>query len=318
MTEQWLSVIALLLPLGAAIAEWLLGPPKAWHPLYYFQLLANALSRRVNRAENGLKQQQLAGSLAMWLLLGVILLTYWGLSVLADIPLLLDAVSLFFLLTWRPIMRDLKQVSEKLQRGQEPIARMQLANWVLRDTHQLSQAQVTAAASESLIIRLAHGWFATLFWYAILGVYGALIYRVIELLHQTWNRKLADYRQFGKSSDQMHQLLCYLPDLLLAWLMCLIGSPAKNWHQYQLGFRWPRTPSGRLIGITSSWLNAQLGGQRYYQGQVSSFALFGPKNQVALTNDFKHLCTRCYLVAGYFLTLVIYPILLCRYIIIGL
>ncbi|CAG9295708.1 cobalamin biosynthesis protein CobD/CbiB [Celerinatantimonas diazotrophica] len=318
MNEQWLSVIALLLPIGAAIAEWLLGLPRLWHPLYYFQIVANALSNRVNRAENGPKQQQLAGSMAMWLLLAVILLTYWGLSVLADMPLLLDGISLFLLLTWRPLMHDLKQVSEKLQKGQLPLARLQLAHWVLRDTHQLSQAQITAAASESLIIRLAHGWFATLFWYALFGIYGALTYRIIELLHQTWNRKLADYQQFGKSSDQIHHLLAYVPDLLLAWLMCLIGSPGKNWHQYQLGFRWPRTPSGRLIGITASWLNAQLGGQRYYQGLIRSFALFGAKNQVTLTSDFKHLCIRCYLVAGYYLVLVIYPILLCRYIIIGL
>ncbi|MFM2477587.1 cobalamin biosynthesis protein [Celerinatantimonas sp. MCCC 1A17872] len=318
MNEQWLSVVALFLPIGAAVAEWLLGPSQAWHPLHYFQVFAKALSARVNRAENGLKQQQLAGSIAMWLLIAVILLIYWGLSVLADMPLLLDIVILFFLLTWRPVMHDLKQVSEKLQNGQEPLARMQLANWVLRDTHQLSQAQITAAASESLIIRLAHGWFATLFWYALLGIYGALFYRIIELLHQTWSRKIADYQQFGKSADQLHQLLCYLPDLLLAWLMCLIGSPGKNWRQYQLGFRWPRTPSGRLIGVTSSWLNAQLGGQRYYQGLVSSFALFGPKNQAALTSDFKQLCIRCYLVAGYYLVLVVYPLLLCRYIITGL
>ncbi|MFM2486588.1 cobalamin biosynthesis protein CobD/CbiB [Celerinatantimonas yamalensis] len=317
MNEQWLSVVVVLLPLFAISAEWLIGLPGYWHPLYYFRLIAELIAQRVNRPENGVSQQRLAGHLSLLLMVSLPVITYWGLSVLADMPLLLNGVLLFFLLCWRPVMRDLKQTVAKLADQQEPLARIQLSAWVLRDTHQLQQAQITAAASESLILNLAHSWFGVLFWYALGGVYGALVYRLIDILHQCWNRKKPTFGHFGQPVDIIHQWLCWLPDQLISLLMCCFGAMGKNWQQRRLGFRWKRTSSGQLVGICACWLNAELGGQRFYQGKACSSALFGPINHPPLARDFSLLCQRCYFVACCFLLWVVYPILLCRYLVFG-
>lgn len=317
MSDFWLSVGLLLIPLIAVLAEWGIGLPGHWHPLSYYRQLGQILAKRVNRAENGPAQQRQAGALALLILVGLPIAAYWGLSVLADAPLLLDGVLLFFLLSWRPIIHDLTQVMDKMSQQQTASARLQLSNWTLRDTHQLSQNGIGQATGEALILNLAHGWFAVLFWYALLGPAGALAYRLIDLLHQCWNRKYPEFNQFGRPVDSFHRILCWLPDQLLAWLMCIFGNMRQNIAYKNQGFRWIRASSGQLIGITASWMNAELGGQRFYQGMTASYPLFGPKHKPPLAHDFRILRFRCFLTGLNYLIFIIYPILLCRYLIIG-
>lgn len=318
MNTTWLSAGLLALPLVAVLLEWLISLPGHWHPLYYYRQIATAIARRVNRPENGAKQQRLAGTLAMILLVGVPLISYWGFSVLADSPLLLQGLLLIFLLYGRPIDHDLKWVMKEIGDSQVTSARLRLSQWVLRDTHKLEQAQLVSAASESLVINLAQGWFGVLFWYALLGPYAALAYRLIEQLHWSWNPKLERYRHFSRRVSQLHQCLSYLPKQIMGLLMTLFGKIGQNIAARKLGFRWPVPSSGQLIGTASAWLNAELGGQRYYQGIAASFPLFGPKRKPPLIADFRLLRGRCYLVALNYLIFIIYPLLLIHYLVIGI
>lgn len=318
MSEQWLSVVLLMMPFGVILADWLFGLPNRCHPLNYLDQLARALAARVNKPENGPAQQRLAGRLMAYMFIGALLISYWGFSTLADIPLFLQALALFILLDWRALFSDLHQVTDRLAKHQEPLARLQLSHRVLRDTHQLTPVQMTQAASESLILNLAHHWFATLFWYALMGIYGALAYRLIAMLAQSWNRKLDTYRQFGQGVDTLKHMLCWPSDLLLALLMCCVGNFHENYRAYQQGFRWPRLHSGRLLAVSASWVNSELGGQRSYHGDIHSFALLGKKNHPILFHDFKLLTQRCYIIAIFYLLLVFYPLLLCRYLFLGL
>ncbi|MFM2482135.1 cobalamin biosynthesis protein [Celerinatantimonas sp. YJH-8] len=318
MNAEWLSVALLILPVFVVLLEWGIGFTGHLNPLYYYQHIAIFIAKRVNRLENGVSQQQLAGLLAMLLLVGVPLAAYWGLSVLADIPLLLEATLLFLLLGWRTIMHDMNLVMNELTSRQSTKARLRLSHWVLRDTHQLEQQQMVSAASESLVLNLAQGWFGVLFWYALLGPYAALCYRLIEQLHWSWNPKLARYQAFGLRASQCHQLLSYLPKQIVGLLMCLFGRVGHNFTLRRQGFRWPQTSSGQLIGITASWLASELGGQRHYEGLPASYPLFGPRRKPPLVSDFRVLRLRCYLTACNYLIFIIYPLLIVRYVISGI
>ena len=118
-----------------------------------------------------------------------------------------------------------------------------------------------------------------------MGIWAAIIYRVIQLMAHNWNSKLAINRHFGRPaafllnlfSAPVHIILgCTLRSLQRATSpLANLNKQANQWHHFSSGFL--------LSGFAYS-LAIQLGGPRKYQGAMHRFSQLG-HTQLAQRDD---------------------------------
>ena len=137
--------------LGGWLSDRLLGDPEGWpHPIVWFGKAISAGEKELNKgSERVLK----GGILAVVLILGVYLICEWILSwawiIHPQFSGLLTAVGVFYCLSGKTLIKEVKAVFEAVDRSTEE-GRRQVARIVGRDTSNLSPQEIRAAALETL------------------------------------------------------------------------------------------------------------------------------------------------------------------------
>jgi adenosylcobinamide-phosphate synthase len=200
------------------------GEPPAWaHPvvgmgryLGVFKLtrlppalgfIAGALAWLVGAA--------LVAFIALWLEGWVLLaLQPWASPLRLAGAALLIGLLLKPLLAWRMLADEAMAVEAALAESLEA-GRARLARLVSRDTSALSETEVREAAIETLAENLNDSVVAPLFWFAILGLPGAAVYRFANTADAMWGYR--DEREWcGKWAARADDLLSWLPARLTA------------------------------------------------------------------------------------------------------
>ena len=173
--------VGLILLLAVAIDLGLGDPPTALHPTGWMGQFIG-LCRRLAPKRGALVQFTYGGLLV---LLGAALFAlpvWWGLTQLRMwneiVFVLAAAVILKTTFTLRGLVRAARQAQAALDADELPEAR-RLVAWhlVSRDTRTLDQPHVISATVESVAENLADSLVAPLFFFALFGVPGALVYR---------------------------------------------------------------------------------------------------------------------------------------------
>jgi adenosylcobinamide-phosphate synthase len=217
---------ALALALAVAWDRWLGESRDAWHPVAW---LGRAV-RSVGRSLRGLHAAPafiggaLAWSICALLLGGAAWLLEtrarsWPLWVAA--PVL--AVALKPCFAWRMLSDEVRSVGVALDSGLEA-GRERLSRLVSRDVTRLDEAMVRESAIETLAENLNDSLIAPLFWFALLGLPGAVVYRVANTLDAMWGYRGA-WEWAGKWSARADDVLSWLPARLTAVL--LLPQPAS-------------------------------------------------------------------------------------------
>lgn len=239
--------------LALLVDRWLGEPPARWHPVVWMGAYLGWIGRHIapqrTRAGRGPDITRfvlgtLAWSvgaiviavLAWWLQQG--LLAWHALAAVALLGLLLKP-----LLAWRMLRDEVQAVEAALQSSLES-GRAQLARLVSRDVGALDEHQVRESAIESLAENLNDSVVAPLFWFALLGLPGAALYRYANTADAMWGyrglRAGRDWTWAGKWAARADDVLSWLPARLTALLLALVrgGLPTRAlWAQA------PRTPS---------------------------------------------------------------------------
>ncbi len=169
-----------------------------------------------------------------------------------------------------------------------------MAAIVGRDTRQLDEAGVVRAAVESVAESTVDGVTAPLFFAAIAGPMGAMVYRAINTLDSMFGHQDDRYRQFGWAAARIDDLANYLPARLTAPLICLAAAmlrmgmtivyPAHSVCRCQRhtecagytaslrilardGRKHASPNSGLAEAAMAGALGVQLGGTNYYDGE---------------------------------------------------
>ena len=167
--------------LGGWLSDRLLGDPEGWpHPIVWFGKAISAGEKALNKgSERVLK----GGILAVVLILGVYLICEWILSwawiIHPQFSGLLTAVGVFYCLSGKTLIKEVKAVFEAVDRSTEE-GRRQVARIVGRDTSNLSPQEIRAAALETLSENLSDGVIAPMFWFALLGLPGMMAYKMVN------------------------------------------------------------------------------------------------------------------------------------------
>jgi adenosylcobinamide-phosphate synthase len=162
-----------------------------------------------------------AGALAFWA--QGLILTHVH-SLLAAIPL---AIALKCMLSWRMLRSEVDAVEAALQQSLQA-GRERLSWLVSRDTANLSEIQVRESAIESLAENLNDSVVAPIFWFVLLGLPGAAVYRFANTADAMWGYrgvyKGQNWEWAGKWAARADDVLSWLPARLTAALIWLVAG----------------------------------------------------------------------------------------------
>jgi adenosylcobinamide-phosphate synthase len=256
----WPALVLALALLLAWILDTVFGdPPDAMHPLAWLAKLLWPLGCRIRVLDQPLSFW--GGALAWWVIAGGLgTLAWWvqwrllALSPWWSVPLL--AVLLKPMLGWRRLRDELLAVEEAMDAGLEP-ARERLAHLVHRDLSELNEEALRETAIETLAEHLNDAVIAPLFWYALFGLPGAVVYRCASAMDAMWGYR-GVWEWAGKWAARADHVLSWLPARLTA-LSLFPAWRSATWRSLkrQAG-RTPSPNQGWTLGAMALRLGVRL------------------------------------------------------------
>lgn len=290
------------------VLDRLIGDPLNWpHPVKWIGSSISQLTKRLNkggmRTGKGVLLWFVICSttfiLAIWLVsLSYRLHIFVGISV--------EALLIAAGLAQKSLQDAAMLVYEPLQSGDLTEAREKLSWIVGRETQALDSSGISRAAIETVSENTSDGVTAPLFWAFLLGAPGLWLYKAANTLDSMVGYQDERYRQFGKFSARMDDLLNIIPSRLTGIFILLFtpnegGLPLtkrfSGW--WQDAKRHVSPNSGYLEAATAWQLNIRLGGKNKYRGVVSNRATLGP-SVVAEASHIRSACKQMRVVSFVF------------------
>jgi adenosylcobinamide-phosphate synthase len=162
---------------------------------------------------------------------------------------------LFPLFSFRFLLTEVSGVESAIQRGLDE-GRQKLSMLVSRDVSNLSESEVREAAMETLAENLTDSVVAPLFWFALLGLPGAAIYRFANTADAMWGYR-GDMEWKGKWAARADDALNWIPARLTCLLIWMGGFDLR-----MLPKEAAKTPSpngGWTMGAMALALGVRLG-----------------------------------------------------------
>lgn len=252
-----------LAALAAVLVDRLFGEPRRWHPLVGFGRLAGWLEGRLNR-------RRLPAGIVAWLLAVApwVALAGW---LRPFAPFAVDVALLYFALGARSLAEHAEAVARPLRQGRLDEARQRVGWMVSRDTAELDESGVAKAGMESVLENGNDAIFGTLFWFALLGGPGALLFRLANTLDAMWGYRTERYNLFGRPAARIDDALNWLPARLTALTYALLGRTGNAlacWRQQAAG--WESPNAGPVMAAGAGSLGVQCGGEAIYHGRLES------------------------------------------------
>ena len=187
------------------------------------------------------------------------------------------------LFAWRMLRREVQAVETALQTSLE-VGRARLAMLVSRDTAALTEVQVRESAIETLAENLNDSVIAPIFWFVLLGLPGAAVYRFANTADAMWgykgtrivNGKGRNWEWAGKWAARADDVLSWLPARLTAGLLWLVSGfqISAFWSRLWLEARKTPSPnSGWPMSAMALVLNIQLSKTDVYTLNASGNAV---------------------------------------------
>jgi adenosylcobinamide-phosphate synthase len=245
------------------LLDHLVGEPRSAHPLVAFGRMAAWIEQRTYATRRS------SGVLA-WLFAVVpgVLLLYAVQYVLPTwIAWCIAVIVLYASLGLRSLGEHARPVAEALAADDLDRARSAVGRMVSRDTAMLNTQQVAAAATESVLENGNDAVFGALFWFALLGAPGALLYRLANTLDAMWGYRTPRYERFGWAAARIDDVLNFLPARLTAFTYALCGrfeGALRCWHVQAP--QWDSPNAGPVMAAGAGALGVKLGGAAPYHG----------------------------------------------------
>lgn len=246
--------------LAAAVLDRLLGEPRRFHPLIGFGNLAGRVEKLLNR-------RNLPAGLLAWTLV-VLPFVALAFALRPFAPFAIDVALLYFALGSRSLAEHAEAVARPLREGRLDEARQRVGWMVSRDTAQLDESGVAKAGMESVLENGNDAIFGALFWFALLGGPGALLFRLANTLDAMWGYRTERFNLFGRPAARLDDALNWLPARLTALTYALLGQTRQAvqcWRTQAGG--WESPNAGPVMSAGAGSLGVQLGGAAIYHGQ---------------------------------------------------
>ena len=273
-TSEFGGVFAIALLIAFAIDHFFGEPSARLHPVvwmgnYLNWATANVLPKPATDENVPDYPSFLAGA-GVWIAVAaLILIVFSGLQwAVLQLPAVWAAIALALLLkpmfAWRMLRLEVQAVETALQDSLEA-GRARLSLLVSRDTTALTEVQVRESAIETLAENLNDSVIAPIFWFVLLGLPGAAVYRFANTADAMWGYKGVyrgrNWEWAGKWAARADDVLSWLPARITAALLWLVSGfkVTSFWSRLrQEAAKTPSPNSGWPMAAMALLLNIQL------------------------------------------------------------
>ena len=266
------AAIALAILVALAVDRWAGEPPARWHPVVW---MGHYLGRAGTWVQRGALQDPSHRDLkAFWLgalvwitgaaivfvvsgcLQGLLAHQSWWLCGLA-LGLLLKPM-----LAWSLLRSEVQAVEAAL--GQGLAAGRERLRWLVsRDVSALSETQVRESAIETLAENLNDSVVAPLFWFVLLGLPGAALFRFANTADAMWGYPGvydgANWQWAGKWAARADDVLGWVPARITALLLAMAAGGMSLAQLRNEAARTPSPNSGWPMAAMALGLDVRLG-----------------------------------------------------------
>jgi adenosylcobinamide-phosphate synthase len=256
--------LAIAVPLDLAIGD----PVYRWHPI---RLIGHGL-RSIENLLRSVGADGYGGGIALFAML-----TFVALAVVAGAMLVSLALSVWvawilhvFLLYSLLALGDLVHHVWRVERASDlSAARAAVGQLVDRDTDRMDAAACRRASIESLSENLTDGFVSALFWYALLGIPGLVLFKVVSTMDSMVGFKTPQYLRFGWCGARLDDVMNYLP-ARLTWLLIVLVAAVLPTCSARKAFVIGLSQSALFPSPNSGWSEAATAGaiQRRLVGPV--------------------------------------------------
>jgi adenosylcobinamide-phosphate synthase len=147
---------------------------------------------------------------------------------------------------------------------------------VSRQTEKMTAVDVRKATIESVLENGADAVFAPIFWFAVAGPAGAVLYRLSNTLDAMWGYKNQRYIYFGWAAARFDDVLNWIPARLTASSYALVGQTKKAIDCWKNQAHLLDSPNaGPVMTAGAGALQLKLGGAAWYHGDLKDKIYFG-------------------------------------------
>lgn len=168
-----------------------------------------------------------------------------------------SVIVLYFCLGFRQFGFAVADVARPLRQGDLARAQGKLATWRPGAAQSMNENEVARSGIEQVLLLALTRLFGVLFWFAVLGVFGALFYRLSGVCRDRWQAEPS----FCAFPRQLAYYLDWLPARLVAFSFAIVGNfeDAVYCWRNQAG-AWGGRNEGVLLAAGAGALGVRLGG----------------------------------------------------------
>jgi adenosylcobinamide-phosphate synthase len=257
---------------AAVVLDLLLGDPVyATHPVRLIGKSLAGIEKLLRRS----KLDGYLGGITLFLLLALIWCGGLSLLVLALghwgrwAGLAVQAFLLYSLIALRDLLRHGWAVELRARGGSLPDTHCEISKLVGRDTERMDLAACRRAAIESLSENLTDGFVSPIFWYAVAGLPGILLFKVVSTMDSMVGYKSPQYLRFGWCGARLDDVMNWLP-ARITWLLIALCASVMPGYSGAKALRIGWRQHALLPGPNSGWSEATAAGalQRRLVGPV--------------------------------------------------
>ena len=229
--------------------------------------------------------------------LGLLIVHLFLVATQPVLAFLLGIGVLYLTMGFRQFSHFFTDIQTALRSGELDVARRLLAQWRGVSGERLTTSEVARLSIEHALLASHRHVFAPLFWFAVLGPAGALLYRLAQLLDELWRGGTApatvktvdpgdmgDMGEFGTFAKQAFAWLDWLPLRLTAAAFAVVGDFEDAAHCWRTqANRWPVGGSGILLASGAGALGVRLG--LPVHDEVSGMGDFGDRPELGLGDE---------------------------------
>jgi len=216
---ETIFILLLALVLDLVLGE----PPDAVHPVAWMGRVASFLGK-ISKIRSPVFQFVYGAVVALFTIALFTLPVYFLLLYLENfnpvVYIVVAAVLFKFTFSLRKLRKDAIRVKELLVNDKLDEARFELRSLVSRDAKDLSKPLIISATVESVAENTSDSFVAPLFYFLLLGIPGAIAYRVINTLDAMFGYH-GEYEFSGKFISRLDDVVNFIPARLTALLFII-------------------------------------------------------------------------------------------------
>lgn len=290
--------------LAGFLLDCIVGDPHCLpHPVRFMGSLISFLERRLNKASDPAKIQRLKGFILVFCLISVTFLLSYGL--IFGGRLIHPFLSFFFesLMCWnciaaKSLYSESMKVCRELKKNDLNGARKAVSMIVGRDTDVLDEKGVAKAAVETVAENTSDGVVAPVFFIALFGASGGMVYKTINTMDSMIAYKNERFKNFGFCAARLDDAANLIPARFSAILMILSALilavfPFKQRFRpvnavkifFRDRYKHASPNSAQTESVVAGALGLQLAGDTVYEGKVEKKDFIGDALREVEAND---------------------------------